>query len=161
VVSIIALNAVDIEAAAVARAIVVTNLSLRGPAAWRISPAWNSSLRVGYPSDLELAQLSEIGGNRVIAMTDEPLQDWTVPIREHLRAGDPFQIRTFVAYTSGAWRAEVAFAGANNELAIPISRAETRDPVSAYAGASAGAGPILSRLFLAALIAEDDEPSTS
>ena len=83
-----------------------------------------------------------------------------MPIREHLRAGHPFQIKTFVARTSGLWQAEVRFAGMNDELAIPISRAETSDPVSAYAGASAGAGPILSRLFLAALIVEDDEADT-
>jgi hypothetical protein len=83
-------------------------------------------------------------------------------MREHLRAGDPFQIRTFVAHPSGVFRGPKSRSRAlDDELAIPISRAETGDPVSAYAGASAGAGPILSRLFFAALITEDGEPDTS
>jgi hypothetical protein len=97
----------------------------------------------------------------VVGIIDEPEQDWAAPIREHLRVGNPFQTRTFVAYTAGHWRAEVTFAGMNDELAITISRAETSDPASAFAGACAAAETILSRLLRSAQRPGDDEPRTA
>ena len=63
--------------------------------------------------------------------------------------------------TEGVWRAEVAFAGVNDELAITISRAETSDPASAFAGACAGAEAILSRLLSDALVSGDDTMGAS